>query len=289
MLLQTQPDTYYIGTILLTVLVVLVIILILLFIRKIVTTITDGIEMIYAYFTKKPIFVHFYPILRKLNSHQEHILKNQFTFYNRLDNTHKKYFRHRVATFIKKKQFIGKEGFIITDEVEILISATAVMLTFGFRDYIIKSIKTIIVYPTKYYSTVNENYHKGEYNFNLKTLVLSWDNFLEGFKIEDDKLNLGIHEFAHAIHFNSIYQEDINSIIFVDTYNELREILESNEALKNKLITSEFLRSYAFTNDIELLAVILETFIETPKAFEVKFPVVYSKVKQMLNFNFKGY
>ena len=87
MLLQSKPDTYYIGTILLTVLVVLVIILILLFIRKIVTTITDGIEMIYAYFTKKPIFVHFYPILRKLNSHQEHILKNQFTFYNRLDKT----------------------------------------------------------------------------------------------------------------------------------------------------------------------------------------------------------
>jgi Mlc titration factor MtfA (ptsG expression regulator) len=163
------------------------------------------------------------------------------------------------------------------------------MLTFGFRDFMIKSIKNIIIYPTQYYSEINKVYHKGEFNPRLKTLVLSWDSFLEGHRIEDDKLNLGIHEFAHAIHFNSMNQEDINSILFVDTFNELRNKLSSNEALKKELVTSELLRSYALTNDSELLAVIIETFIETPQAFKKLFPEVYNKVKQMLNFNFSGY
>jgi len=278
-----------VGTIILYILLGGVAILLLLWVFKVLKTCIDGFETVYTLITKRPALVYVHPFLKTLNKNQEQLLSKAFNFYNRLDEKHKRYFRHRVAAFIKKKTFSGKDGFIITEEVEVLISATAVMLTFGFRDYIIKSIQHIVVYPTQYRSTVSGNLHKGEFNVNLKTLVLSWDNFKEGFRIQDDKLNLGIHEFAHAIHFNSIYQEDINSVIFVDTYSELRDLLRSNSILKNKLIASEYLRSYAFTNDMELLAVILETFIETPEEFRTQFPEIYLKVKQMLNFNFKGY
>lgn len=204
MLLLTENDNYYLEYIILAILIGLLVVLIFLFIRKIIMSIVDGLEMTYTFFTKRPAFIHFYPFIKKLTPQQINILNQQFTFYNRLDEKYKRYFRHRLAYFLEKKEFIGKEGFLITNEVEVLISATAVMLTFGFRDFIIKSIENIIVYPTQYYSTINESHHKGEYNVNLKTLVLSWDNFMEGFRIEDDKLNLGIHEFAHAIHFNSI-------------------------------------------------------------------------------------
>lgn len=278
-----------VGTIILYILIGGVVVLALLWVFKIFKTFIDGFETVYTLITKRPALVYFHPFLKTLSKNQEQLLSEEFNFYNRLDEKHKRYFRHRVASFIQKKTFSGKDGFIITEEVEVLISATAVMLTFGFRDYIIKSIKNIVVYPTQYRSTVSGNLHKGEFNVNLKTLVLSWDNFKEGFRIQDDKLNLGIHEFAHAIHFNSIYQEDINSVIFVDTYSELRDLLRSNDMLRNKLIASEYLRSYAFTNDMELLAVILETFIETPQEFRTQFPEIYLKVKQMLNFNFKGY
>ncbi|MEW4923681.1 zinc-dependent peptidase [Algibacter sp. 2305UL17-15] len=288
-LILQENDYSYIGTIILGILLSGVVFLIFLFIRKIITTILDGLEMGYALFTKRPIFIHFYLFKRKLNRYQIHILKAQFSFYNRLNEKHQTYFRHRVATFIKRKKFIGKEGFVVTEEAKVLISATAIMLTFGFRNYIIEYIKTIIIYPTAYYSRFSKASHKGEFNPRLKTLVLSWDNFIEGHRIKNDKLNLGIHEFAHAIHFNSIKQEDINAILFVDTFNELRTMLSSNEQLKRDLVASEFIRSYAFTNDSELLAVIIETFIESPKTFKKLFPEIYGKVKQMLNFNFSGY
>ncbi|KAA5820568.1 zinc-dependent peptidase [Algibacter amylolyticus] len=287
--METNPDSYYIGTIILSILIGLVIVLVLIFIRKIITSILDGVEMTYTFFTNRPAFVHFYLFRKTLTRSQTKILTEQFTFYRRLDAKNQSYFRHRVTTFMQSKVFVGKAGFEITDEVKVLVSATAMMLTFGFRDFSIKAVKNIVIYPTKYFSEVNKVYHKGEFNANLNTLVLSWDSFLDGYRIEDDKLNLGIHEFAHAIHFNCIYQEDINSVIFIDTFNELRALLAKDEILKNKLVSSEYLRHYAFTNDFELLAVILETFIETPQAFRNQFPLIYFKVRQMLNFNFPRY
>ena len=285
-----QPDDYYnIGGGVLGILIAGVFILLVLYLKKVLEAVLGGLEMFYALFAKRPLFIHFYPIKKELEPNQIKILEQQFAFYNRLDNRHKRYFRHRLATFLFDKDFQGREGFVITEEVKILVSATAIMLTFGFRNYSIPCIKTILVYPRPYYSNINKAYHKGEYNARLKTLVLSWDNFIEGFRIEDDKLNLGIHEFAHAIHYNSLRHEDISSVIFVDTFNELREQLASNKDLKQKLKDSKFIRSYAFTNDSELLAVVIETFIEAPKEFKRLFPDIYAKLKQMLNFVFTGY
>lgn len=283
-----QPNDY-IGGFVLGILIIGVLILFVLYLKKVVETVLEGLEMFYALFAKRPLFIHFYPLKKDLQPSEIKILENKFAFYNRLNGKYKRYFRHRMATFLLDKNFQGKEGFVVTEEVKVLISATAIMLTFGFRNYIIPCIKNILVYPTQYYSYINKAYHKGEYNARMKTLVLSWDNFVEGFRIEDDKLNLGIHEFAHAIHYNSIRHDDISSVIFVDTFNELREQLVSNKKLKQRLVDSNFIRSYAFTNDSELLAVVIETFIEAPKEFKRLFPDIYAKLKQMLNFVFTGY
>lgn len=285
-LITQANDHSYVGFIIVGLLLLGVLFLILLFVRKVVTTVLDGIELFYSFFAKRPIFVHFYVYKRKLKPNQLAILKQEFSFYNRLDSKRKRYFEHRIAVFLKKKSLEGKDGFVITEEVKILVAATAIMLTFGFRNYLIQFVKRIIVYPTAYYSAFSKTHNKGEFNPRLKTLVLSWDNFIEGYRIEDDKLNLGIHEFAHAIHFNSLKSEDINSIIFVDTFNELRTRLNKDAILKKRLEKSNLLRDYAFTNDSELLAVLLETFIESPKEFRKQFPSIYDLVKQMLNFKF---
>lgn len=290
MLLILEFDDYsFIGNIILGILLCGVLFLVFLFIRKIITTVLDGIEMLYASFTKRPIFIHFYLFKRKLTPGQRFILESEFSFYNKLDDRNKRFFQHRVATFLKKKIFEGKKGLVITEEVKVLVSATAIMLTFGFRNYLIQFVKRIIIYPTEYYSRFSKTLNKGEFNPRLKTLVLSWDNFLEGYRIDNDKLNLGIHEFAHAIHFNSIKAEDINSIIFVDTFNALRTKLNEDVKLKQALEHSELLRDYAFTNDSELLAVLIETFIESSVEFKQQFPSIYALVKQMLNFKFSGY
>jgi Mlc titration factor MtfA (ptsG expression regulator) len=224
-----------------------------------------------------------------LSENERHILSKKFRFYHRLNNKQKKRFEHRTASFIKSKEFIGREEIEITDEIKVLIGATAVMLTFGFRSYNIDLIDAIIVYPSVFYSQVNEQHHKGEFNPKLGALVLSWEHFKLGYHIDSDNLNLGIHEFAHAIHLNSIKANDISATIFLESFNQLARLLYENEDLKETLITSQYFRDYAFTNQFEFVAVIIETFIETPQKFRSQFPQLYRKTKEMLNFNFAGY
>lgn len=246
------------------------------------------IEMSYVLKQKKPLYNHIYLFLRKLDPKQKSVLQNQFSFYKKLNKKDKKHFEHRVASFIRDKHFIGRDT-DITEEMKVLISATAVMLTFGFRDFYIGLISKIVVYPDKFYSNINKAYHKGEFNPKLKTLVLSWKDFKEGFDIDNDNLNLGIHEFTHAIHLNSMKERDVSSTIFSDSFKELSKLLSTNNSLRDELVESEYFRDYAYTNQFEFLAVAIENFVETPKDFKAQFPEVYNKVKQMLNFNFLGY
>ena len=243
----------------------------------------------YVIRNKRPFYVHTPFFLKRLSKNQKEILIKQFKFYRRLSPQHQRYFEHRVAAFIKDKTFVGREGLFVTEEMKVLISATAVMLTFGFRDFYIGLIGNIFIYPNEFYSSANESYHKGEFNPKLQTLVLSWKDFQKGFEDEKDNINLGIHEFAHAIHLNSIKERDVSSTIFSDSFKELTDLLAHEEVLRKSLIESKYFREYAYTNQYEFLAVIIETFIESPDEFRLQFPQVYDKAKQMLNFNFAGY
>jgi hypothetical protein len=247
------------------------------------------VEMGYVIRNKKPFYVYNPFFLKKLNPAHKEILLHEFKFYKKLSPKHQHYFDHRVASFIKDKKFVGRDGLIVTDEMKVLISATAVMLTFGFRDFYIGLIGTIFIYPKEFYSALNESYHKGEFNPKLQTLVLSWEDFNKGFNNETDKVNLGIHEFAHAIHLNSMKERDVSSTIFSDSFKELTDLLAKEENLRTSLIESRYFREYAYTNQYEFLAVIIETFIESPSEFRSQFPEIYNKTKQMLNFNFAGY
>ncbi|TVZ57807.1 hypothetical protein NA63_0295 [Flavobacteriaceae bacterium MAR_2010_105] len=247
------------------------------------------VELSYVIRHKKPFFVHTSFFLKKLSSTQKSILRGQFRFYNKLSIKQQRIFEHRVASFIADKRFIGREGVEVTEEMKVLISATAVMLTFGFRDFYIGLISRIFIYPNEFFSRTNNDYHKGEFNPRLKTLVLSWKDFKKGFESNADKINLGIHEFAHAIHLNSIKERDVSSTIFSDSFKELTDLLTNKEELRKELIASKYFRDYAYTNQFEFLAVVIETFIETPTDFKQQFPEVYDKTKQMLNFDFAGY
>lgn len=243
----------------------------------------------YALRYEKLVFNHVYFRLRKLTPVQHSILKKECSFYGKLSNKHKQYFEHRVATFIRVNKFVPKEGLIITDQMKVLIAATAIMLTFGFRKYLLNLVNTIIIYPKSFYSNTNEAYHKGEFNPQLKVIVFSWEDFLHGYKIGDDNLNLGIHEFGHVIHINALHNSDTNSIIFNQKFRELTEYLQKHKLVRENLIASKYFRAYAYTNHYEFFAVLLENFIETPVEFKSQFPRLYANMKQMLNFNYAGY
>lgn len=243
------------------------------------------------YIDPKPFFRHFYIYKRTLSKSQKNKLKNKFSFYAKLSNKDKRIFEHRVSKFLKQHYFESRQDEEITETKKILIAATAIMLTFGYRNYTINTVEGFIIYPGAFYSRTNKAYHKGEFNLGLKIIVLSWKDFLEGYDISNDNFNLGIHEFVHAMHLEFIRTRttNISAAIFINAFNELRAFLDSNIVYKEKLIASRYIRDYGYTNQFEFAAVIVESFIETPKKFKQQFPEMYGYVKQMLNFNFSNY
>jgi hypothetical protein len=243
------------------------------------------------YVTPKPFYRHLYFKKHKLTKDQVYILKTEFSFYQSLNPKQKLYFEHRVVSFIKQHQFEGRAGVYISNQHKVLIASTAIMLTFGYRNYTIKSLKRFIIYPDVFQSKINKAYHKGEFNPAYKAVAFSWKDFLEGYEIDNDNFNLGIHEIVHAMHFDFLKPDNdsISAILFMHHYKKLKKLLNDDEFYRQNLVSSKYLRNYAFTNNFEFIAVLIESFFETPQELKNQFPAIYDCVKKMLNFDFEGY
>ena len=242
------------------------------------------LEYLYAQFFYKPFFVHFYPFPKKIDDSQRSIINQNFSFYRRLSSKKQRHFEHRVAAFIENYNFIGNGGLDITDEMKVTIASTSVMLTFGMRSYIYTVFDKIILYPDIYYSEANDEYHKGEFNPRYQALVFSWKHFKEGLDVSNDNLNLGLHEFSHTLHFECMKTSSVSNDIYAENYQKLLAGI-NNSNYKEQIRDSKYFREYAFTNQFEFVAVILENFFETPQKFKNDFPELFRNVKRMINYS----
>ena len=233
----------------------------------------------------KPLFVHFCLFPKKISSNALHFLNTQFPFYISLSDKKKVYFEHRIACFLGRYEFVSRENFAITEDIKVHVAATFTMLSFGMREYLSEVFDKIIIYPSIYYSRITKQYHKGEFNPNTKTVVFSWEDFQKGFDISSDNLNLGIHEFVHVLHYHGLQSNDSSAMLFSRMYTIINEEV-SEAVLREQLMQSNYFRVYAFTNQYEFLAVILENYFETPLEFKMRFPDLYTKVGLMLNMKY---
>lgn len=131
-------ELLFFGTMLLFVVVVLM---------SITFFINHIIEPLHFFVFKKPVYVYFHPIPKKLTPTQKRILEGEVAFYQRLSHKKKRYFEHRTAQFLLAYTFHGKDELVIDDEIRVKIAATYSMLTFGMRHYLIDVFDKIIIYP----------------------------------------------------------------------------------------------------------------------------------------------
>ena len=240
-------------------------------------------EAAYASVFERPFYVHLYFRPKPLEPLQRKMLTQISPFYKKLSTKRKRYFEHRIQRFLNRYEIIGREGFVITNEVKVRVASTYAMLSFGWRNYLIETFDKIIIFPEAFWSSTNQEYHKGEFNPGLKTVVFSWVDFVTSQDITNNNLNLGIHEFAHVLHFHSHQNSNVSSLTFNRLFKRCIEEItcpNNNQALHN----SGYFRDYAYTNSFEFLAVVLEHFFETPTEFNSHFPELYKIVSKMLNY-----
>ncbi|UZO82532.1 zinc-dependent peptidase [Aquimarina sp. ERC-38] len=242
------------------------------------------LEYLYVRYYKKPVFVHFYPIQKKIpKAYKNYLSENKF--YVRLSKKEKRYFEHRLTKFLKATRFVGREGLLINDKKRVQVAAIVIQLTFGMRNYMLDYVETIILYPTSFYSILNKTKNNGEFNPRSRALALSWEHFNNGKWHPEEGVNLGIHEITHALHYDAMKSSNISSELFYDTFLELEQYLSSKK-VRTDIVDTKILREYAYTDKFEFLAVLIEVFMETPEKLKKKLPVVYAYVVQMLNFRY---
>lgn len=203
-----------------------------------------------------------------------------FAYFNTLKPEWKNKFVLRAIDFVKSKMIVGAEGFKPNNKVKAIIAASAVQLTLGLTRWQLEYFDTIIIHPSDFDNKPTGQKFKGETNLQGH-IRFSWQSFISGYRVGNDKLNLGIHEFAHALRFNPI--KGAEQDYFVEHYFN-RWLAAANEAYEDiKNNRQDVFRKYGGTNINEFLSVCIEHYFESPQEIKNKYPMLYYCTAILLN------
>jgi len=221
--------------------------------------------------------------LKPMDRHYKTILEQYFIYYQNLPASLKPMFERRVALFIRAKDFYGQQGLKVTDDMRVLIAATGVQITFGFKFFQLPRFNKIFIYPDAYYSRQTKKKHKGEVYPLGRLIKLSWNNFLKGFADPKDGINLGIHEMTHAMSLENRYASNgVSNFINRSAYRTWQNYAHIEmENIRNG--KTDFFRAYASSNIEEFMAVSIEVFFERTEDFYDYNPMLYKATCNLLN------
>lgn len=225
--------------------------------------------------------------LKPLTPKEKARVLDNFPVYGKLSEDLRRKCDERIIWFRSRKKFVfyGKPS--KQKELKLLLSASAVFMTLGLKDYrLMRSLLRVVVYPSPYYSRINRRHHLGEYNPRLKMVIFSADKIWEGFAIADDNVNLAMHEFAHALCFEMTRSRTWEARKFRVGLKKIKELF-LRDGYAQKMADTQYFREYGLTNLQEFFSVAVENYVETPDAFSTDFPELYTIIQRMLNFDFQ--
>lgn len=205
-----------------------------------------------------------------------------FKFYKALSAEQKKYFEQRVQFFIDLKTFIPRGGLRqVSPETKALIACAAIQITYGHPDVYFRYFNRILVYPDIYLNKLTKKYHKGEVNIK-GLIVVSENNLKKGWQDENDGINLGLHEMAHALSIENLVRNEEFNFVDLQSVRALR-LLAKPEMDRMAAGQTSLFRKYGSVNFREFFAVATEVFFEQPDAFQAYHAEMYQLMTQILN------
>ncbi len=128
------------------------------------------------------------------------VIGSLIPYFNDLSAEGKKHFVKRAHHFrsIKKFHFVGMEE---NEETAILVSASAVQVTFGLKNYLLSHFENIHVLADAYQMEHDTEIYVG--HVAPEGIYLSWKHFLFGYMKQNDNVNVAVHEMAHALLYNN--------------------------------------------------------------------------------------
>ncbi|HLO38763.1 MAG TPA: zinc-dependent peptidase, partial [Lacibacter sp.] len=207
------------------------------------------------------------------------VCKKYNPYYQKLAVDKQSIFVERVQEFIHSKDFYicSSKGY---KEMPILISASAVQITFGLKDFLLPYFSNIIIHPEEYFAYDPFRILVG--NVQGHSISLSWKHFLQDYQNPTDGKNVGLHEMAHALQVQYLFRNPKRSNTFKEDYEHYDriddDVLNAEKTNGKRLFDENALR-----NKNEFWATSVELFFEKPVELKTQYPDLYESLRIVLN------
>jgi Mlc titration factor MtfA (ptsG expression regulator) len=207
------------------------------------------------------------------------VIGSLIPYFNDLPEEGKRRFVQRVHHFKSKKKFhfVGLER---NEDTTTLVSASAIQVTFGLKNYLLTHFENIHILADAYKMENDEELYVG--HVAPEGIYLSWKHFLFGYMKQSDNVNVAVHEMAHALLYNNFFAPYGIDPHFRMNYEHFST---TTGPILAKVITNRhsYLRSYAFSNLHEFWAVSVEAFFDNPDGLKLNMPELYLSLCRVLN------
>jgi MtfA peptidase len=205
------------------------------------------------------------------------ILAHRYDHYDRLPEGLRPAFEGQVQLFMADKRITGV-GAVVTDELRVLVAASAATLSFAWDAYPWDQLAEVLLYARDF---------DRDYSFSGRelageahpwgTIIISVPTLQHSFDDPDDGYHVGLHEFAHLLdkwgtHFDGILPglDEARSRAWVALAAREMERMRQGQSV---------IDPYGQESPVEFLAVAVEAFFERPLALRRGHAEVYSMLR----------
>ena len=202
-----------------------------------------------------------------------------------------------INRFLDEIQFVGRDGFKVTEEARLVIAAQACLLIMARPDRWFPNLKSVILYPAAFKSKAKKfdgyvqhdgaRVHSGE-SWMRGPVVLAWDHAAFGALVDDDGRNVVLHEFAHQLDEATgisdgapLLGEDQSAAQWGRVFQESYERLQRNARMGQPSVFD----FYGASAPAEFFAVAVETFFEKPREMKSAEPQIYEQMALYFGFD----
>jgi hypothetical protein len=202
------------------------------------------------------------------------VLLESYDHYARLPGPLRVRFEDDLRLFLAEKRVTGIDV-AATDELRLLVAASAVTLSLGWPDYEWDHLTEVLLYPQDFdrdYGFERDELAGQAHPWG--TVILSVPALTESFEDPDDAYHVGIHEFAHILDVEQTRFDGIPAGL--DARRSAEWVAVMAKEMERLRRGKSVLDPYGAEDPAEFLAVAVEAFFETPLALRQRHREVYA-------------
>jgi Mlc titration factor MtfA (ptsG expression regulator) len=210
------------------------------------------------------------------------VLNKSFPYYRKLSTRNKRRFRNRVNHFLINKK-IESDEYEVTEEMKVLIAATAIQILFGLEAYYLSYFGNIKLVTKQIENVI----------VTKKSLIhISWEDFDTGHSFSADGYHPGLRILAIAFKLEQCWNDLSKHMFKSNRHIELNQLYkrEAERYISSGKATYD---DYSDVDRNEYFGVAVEYFFERPIHFYATQPGMYVALSRLLqqdplgNFKYK--